>query len=179
MNRDCVVVILDSEAELHEAFALLAEAEVNLDHVSVVSRSISREAPESAADVQTGDEAEEKTARGAVAGGVLGALAGASLLFVPGIGTLLATGAFAGALTGGIVGGYLGSMQGWGVHEDHLKQYDRAVQDGKILAVVQDNPLQLARAVRALQPRFPHIHLHAPSSEDAPELFAETSTKRP
>ena len=179
MSRDCVVVVLDSEAELQEAFRLLEEAEIGRERVSIVSRSIAREAPQSTADVQTGDEAEEKTASGAVAGGLLGALAGASLLFIPGIGPLIATGAFAGALTGGIVGGYLGSMQGWGVHEDHLKQYDRAVQDGKILAVIQDNPLHLARAMRALQTRFPHIHLHAASSEDAPELFAETAHKRP
>jgi phage tail tape-measure protein len=172
-----LVVVLDNADELNEALDLLQAADVGREHVSIVSRSVEQEAPLSADDVQTGDEAENKTARGAAAGSVLGALAGASLLFIPGVGPLIASGAFAGALTGGIVGGFLGSMQGWGVHEDHVRNYDNAVRHGKVLAVIHGSPLHLARAQRALQDRFHNVHLHAAESGDAPELFAETAMK--
>ena len=174
MTHDCVVVVFDDGEEFQEGIALLDEAGVGREHISIVSRSVEQEAPQSADDVQVGDESEQKGARGAAAGGLLGAIAGASLLFIPGVGPLIASGAFAGALSGGLVGGYLGTMQGWGVHEDHVKAYDRAVREGKIVMVVDGSPLHLARAMRALQGKVKHIHLHAAESGDAPELFAET-----
>jgi phage tail tape-measure protein len=177
MTHDCLVAVLHDVGELNEALDLLEAAQVGREHVSIVSRSVEQEDPQATTDVRSGDEAETKTARGAAAGSLVGALAGASLLFIPGVGPLIASGAFAGALTGGIVGGYLGSMQGWGVHEDHVRQYDNAVREGKILMVVHGSPLHLARAQRALQTRFDHVHLHAAESSDAPELFAETSMK--
>jgi phage tail tape-measure protein len=177
MTHDCLVAVLRDAAELQEALGLLEAAQVGREHVSVVSRSVEQEAPESTLDVQSGDEAEHKTAHGAAAGSLLGAVAGASLLFIPGVGPLIASGAFAGALTGGIVGGFLGSMQGWGVHEDHVRQYDNAVRHGKVLMVVHGSPLHLARAQRALQQRFDHVNLHAAESGDAPELFEETAMK--
>lgn len=178
MTHDCVVAVFEDAEQFHHGLNLLDEAQVGREHISVVSRSVEREAPESADDVQSGDEAEHKTARGAAAGSLLGALAGASLLFIPGVGPLIASGAFAGALTGGIVGGYLGSMQGWGVHEDHIKAYDKAVREGKIIAVIHGSPLHLARAMRALQDQVKELHLHAANSADAPELFEETALKR-
>ena len=178
MTHDCVVAVFDDAQQFQDGLALLQTEDVGREQVSVISRSVEGEAPESADDVQLGDEAENKTARGATAGSLLGALAGASLLFIPGVGPLLATGAFAGALTGGVVGGYLGSMQGWGVHEDHVKAYDRAVRDGKIVTVIHGSPLHLARAIRVLQGKAHQVHLHAAESGDEPELFAETAGKK-
>jgi hypothetical protein len=69
-------------------------------------------------------------------------------------------------------------MQGWGVHEDHIKAYDNAVRQGNIIAVVHGSPLHLARAVRALQGFAKEVHLHAATEGDAPELFEETALKR-
>jgi uncharacterized membrane protein len=178
MSHDCVVAIFENASQFEEGLRLLDEAQIGREHVSIVSRSVESQAPESASDVQVGDEAENKTARGAAAGSFLGLLAGASLMFIPGVGPLIATGAFAGGLTGGIVGGYLGSMQGWGVHEDHIKQYDNAVRQGKIITVIHGSPLHLSRAMRALQGHVKNVHLHAAESGDAPELFAETSLKQ-
>lgn len=178
MTHDCVVAVFDNPNQMNDGLDLLQSADVGREHVSVVSRSLEREAPEAADDVELGDQAEEKTARGAAAGGLLGALAGASLLFVPGVGPLIASGAFAGALTGGLVGGYLGSMQGWGVHGDHVKNYDQALRDGKIITVIHGSPLHLARAVRVLQGKCHDVRMHVAESGDEPELFAETSGKK-
>lgn len=178
MNHDCVVAVFNSVPQFEEGLTLLHQAEIDREQISIVSRDVEREAPASADNVQLGDETERKTARGAAAGGLLGALAGASLLFVPGVGPLLASGAFAGALTGGLVGGFLGAMQGWGVHEDHVKAYNHALDEGKIITVIHGNPLHLARAVRALQDHAHYVHLHAAESGDEPELFAETSGKK-
>lgn len=178
MSHDCVVAVFNDVQQFNEGLEHLTGVEVGRELVSVVSRDVELEAPVSADDVQQGDEAENKSARGATMGSLIGAIAGASLLFVPGVGPLIASGAFAGALTGGLVGGFLGSMQGWGVHEDHIKMYDRALHDGKIIAVIHGSPLHLARAIRALQGKAHHVHLHAAESGDEPELFAETSAKK-
>lgn len=176
--QDCVVAIFSDPEQFAAGILRLEEAEVGREHISVVTRSIEREAPASADDVQTGDESGPKSRRGAAAGSLLGALAGGSLMILPGVGPLLATGAFAGALTGGIVGGFLGSMQGWGVHEDHIKRYDEALLAGEIIAVVHGNPLHLARAVRVLREQAKDVHLYAATESDSPELFEETALKR-
>ena len=177
MMQDCVVAILDDMQELAEALQRLSEAEVPSDSVSIITRSVEQDEPEGASSLQTGDEAKNRTRRGAMAGSALGAIAGGSLLFIPGVGTLLATGAFAGALTGGIVGGYLGSLQGWGVHKDHVAQYDQRLREGKVIAVVHGDPLIVARATRVLRERFENVRLHMANSGDAPELFRETANK--
>lgn len=178
MMQDCVVAILDDMQELAEGLQRLHEAEVPGDAISVITRSVEQDEPAGVDSLQTGDEAKTRTGRGALAGSALGALAGGSLLFIPGVGTLLATGAFAGALTGGIVGGYLGSLQGWGVHTDHVAEYDRLLREGKVIAVVHGDPLIVARATRVLRERFENVRLHMANSGDAPELFRETADKQ-
>ena len=121
--------------------------------------------------MQSGDETEKSTAVGAATGGLLGILLGAPLLAIPGIGPALVAGPLAAGLTGAAVGGFLGSMQGWGVHEDHIKQYQRAVDEGKLLVVATGNPQQVAEAKGVLQgTKALTVNTHADNSADAGDI---------
>jgi len=94
--------------------------------------------------VEKHTKAPEGTAAGAttgfVVGGVLGWLAGAGTLAVPGIGPLLAAGpimaALAGAGAGGVVGALAGAMVGMGVPEYEARRYEGRIRRGGILLSV-------------------------------------------
>ena len=89
-------------------------------------------------------KAPEGTAAGAatglLGGGILGWLAGAGALAIPGIGPFVAAGpimaAVAGAGIGGAVGGIAGGLIGLGIPEYEAKRYESFVKNGGILISV-------------------------------------------
>jgi hypothetical protein len=89
-------------------------------------------------------KAPEGTAAGAatglLGGGILGWLAGAGALAIPGIGPFVAAGpimaAVAGAGIGGAVGGIAGGLIGLGIPEYEAKRYESLVKNGGILISV-------------------------------------------
>ena len=80
---------------------------------------------------------------GGIAGGVVGLLAGAGLLAIPGMGLYLAAGpivaALSGAALGAAVGGISGVLIGMGLSESEALVYERKVRDGAVLLTVQDH----------------------------------------
>ncbi|MFC2949873.1 low temperature-induced protein [Virgibacillus sediminis] len=100
--------------------------------------------------VSTNDEGRGKNAGkgagiGAASGGVLGGLgglvAGLGMLAIPGIGQIAAAGPLVSALTGAGVGagggGIVGALVGAGIPEEHAKQYEGYLKDGKIIVLVE------------------------------------------
>lgn len=100
---------------------------------------------------QTTDFAHEKNTKapegmatgastGILGGGILGWLAGAGALAIPGIGPFVAAGpimgAIAGAGIGGTVGGITGGLLGLGIPEYEAKRYETFVKDGGMLISV-------------------------------------------
>jgi hypothetical protein len=84
---------------------------------------------------------------------------------------MLIGGPVATGLAGAVVGGFLGALGGWGVHEDHVRDYESQVRAGKLLVVAHGNPQQVAVAQDALQHTPSEgLQLHAPTSADAPEV---------
>ncbi len=79
-------------------------------------------------------------ASGAVAGGVLGWLAGIGALAIPGVGPFIAAGPIMAALAGagvmGAVGGLVGALVGMGIPEYEAKRYEGRVKGGGILLSV-------------------------------------------
>jgi hypothetical protein len=91
-------------------------------------------------------------AGGGALGGLIGLLAGAGALLVPGVGPVLAAGALAsvagataaGAGIGAAYGGLVGALTGWGVAEEHAHAALDVLHAGGALLVVR--PGNAARA---------------------------------
>lgn len=105
-------------------------------------------APLAAHEVETG------TRPGAVAGGVVGGLAGAALaLLIPGLGLAIAGGILAtigGAAVGVATGGLIGTLVEVGIPEEDAHRYINDVHSGRIIVIVQvdDNPLEAFRILK-------------------------------
>ena len=104
---------------------------------------------------ETGTKAPEGAATGMATGGILGGigglLLGAGALAIPGIGPIVAAGPIAAALGGAAVGagagGIVGALVGLGIPEDEAKEYERSVEEGDILVLVETNEMDRHRKV--------------------------------
>jgi uncharacterized membrane protein len=170
MFHDCVVAVYDSLDKARHAIQMLEEAHVPHDRISLVTHDIHRQVDDERT-MQFGDKSESNAFKGAGFGGLFGLLLGAPLLAIPGVGPILLAGPLAAGITGAIVGGFLGSMSGWGVHTDHIREYEHRVRAGAVLVVVNGTPQEVADAQRALQDTHAEeVVLHAKASDETPEV---------
>ena len=170
MVQESVVAVFSTFSAAQHAVQTLEAAGFPADKISLVTHSVNRQVSEKET-LQSGDETEHNAAKGAGIGGVIGLLLGAPLLAIPGIGPVLVAGPLAAGMTGALVGGFLGAMSGWGVHEDHVRQYQEQVRGGSMLVVAQGDPQEVAFAKGILdQSHAEEVHLHAPTGDDSPEI---------
>src|SRR3712207_1522652 len=77
---------------------------------------------------------------GGITGGILGWLVGIGALAIPGLGPIVAAGALAttlgGAALGAVTGGLIGALVEAGVPEEHARDYEESVRQGRILLSV-------------------------------------------
>jgi len=96
-------------------------------------------------DSKLGSKAMEGAGKGSAIGGGIGAIAGviAALgtnLIIPGLGLVIAgpiAAGLAGAGAGGLTGGLIGALVGSGIPEDHAKEYEKRVKEGRIVMSVK------------------------------------------
>jgi hypothetical protein len=171
MSIESVVAVYSSFDDATRGIQALDDSGFPHRQVSLVSHQNEEQVPRN--ETKPGDESEHQAVKGAAFGGLLGMLAGAPLLAIPGVGPLLLAGPIATGMTGALVGGFLGSMSGWGVHADHVAEYQRKVEKGKVLVIASGNPRQIADAERILRETHPvELHLHAEDSADAEEIVS-------
>jgi hypothetical protein len=97
--------------------------------------------------------------KGGLTGGVLGAIAGLTVLAVPAVGPLLVAGPWLAALGGAAVGGVIGGLAGGtgalthiGIPEHDTHRIAEKLHNGGILiAVHSNNPVHLDRALRVFK----------------------------
>lgn len=105
---------------------------------------------------ETGTQATERAAAGAVGGGLLGGLTGLlvglGVLALPGIGPVIAGGALAtafgvaggtavaGAGIGAAAGGLLGALTGLGIPESEARHFETGFRAGAVLVIVDAGP---------------------------------------
>jgi hypothetical protein len=142
-DQESVIAVFRSVDDARLAIDDLKEHGFLDSHLSLVTRADERELL-AANPSQHGDQMEKSAAKGAAAGAALGLLAGSTLLVIPGLGPVFFAGAMASGITGGLVGGLVGAMGGWGVKDDHIRQYEAELNKGKALIVVTGSPSQLA-----------------------------------
>jgi hypothetical protein len=114
------------------------------------------EAIEEKTDIEVSGDSKKKNNRGekagkgfgigAGAGAVLGGIAGLGLLAIPGAGPIVAAGPIAAAIEGGLIGagggGLVGAMTGAGLTEDQAKEYDKYLNEGHIVILVEADKTQ-------------------------------------
>ncbi|WP_028589287.1 general stress protein [Paenibacillus massiliensis] len=139
-----IVGVFDTEREASEAIDQLKRQGIHQDEISVLTKDRD---DLRAIEEDTGTRAPEGVAAGAATGGVLGGvaglLAGIGALAIPGVGPILAAGPIAATLTGAAVGagagGLVGGLVGLGIPEDEAAEYEKFVDQGKILVLVDEN----------------------------------------
>jgi hypothetical protein len=91
---------------------------------------------------------------GAVLGGVLGWLAGAGLLAIPGLGMFIAAGPIMAMLSGigvgGVLGGIAGALAGLGTPEYEAKRYEGRIRRGGILLSVHCDDREWVKSAREI-----------------------------
>ncbi len=123
------------------AYNSMASRGYSQDDINLMMSDETRKKHFAAADTDLGSKAMEGVgtggAIGSVAGAILGAVAaiGTSVL-VPGLGLIIAgplAGALAGAGAGGVTGGLVGALIGAGIPEEHAREYEDDVKNGRIV----------------------------------------------
>jgi len=170
-QEDCVVAVY---ADLKQARAAIKQLQTQgfpTEKVSLVAHSLEEE-EEVHGFVDQGDKTTKDASRGAFLGGLLGLLAGTAFFWIPGFGPLIVLGPLATGLTGGIVGTLVGAMTGWGIPDDHVKQYEAEVRAGRVLVVAHGDPMQVAEADKHLRDHTEpvELHLHAQGGDASPEV---------
>jgi hypothetical protein len=164
-HRDCVIGIFPDLATAQETIAELKRRGWRSSELSVVARGNESEL-DATRPLDQGDQMEKGAALGAATGAALGLLASSALLIVPGIGPVIFAGAMASGITGGLVGGIVGAMSGWGVKEDHAREYESDLRNGKALLLVAGDPLRLAEAQALLEDSpAEEVTLHAETAD--------------
>ncbi len=169
MSRHCTVAIFDDFTAAQEAVRKLDDSKFPSDQVSLVANSVHQDLQSTNA-LQYGDESDKDAVFGAGVGGLLGFFMAAPLLTIPGFGLMLIAGPITAGLTGAIVGGFLGSMMGWGVHEDHVAEYENEVRQGAFLVVANGDPMEIDYAKQVLdQTGARSVTMHVRESADSVE----------
>jgi hypothetical protein len=170
MYEECVTGIYDSLAKAEEAVHILHRAGFPAGQISLVAAGLEGK-PEIVKELSRGDDSAHDAAIGAGLGGVLGLLGGVTIATVLGLSAVFLVGPIGGAVVGSAVGAFLGGMGGWGVHEQQIRHYEACVKNGKVLVILNGNPLELDQADRILKETdVAEVHMHVRNSSDAPEV---------
>lgn len=147
---------IEAVQELHKAgfstkhVTLLGQAEIKDEHMQIKT-------------VNPGKVAVTEVGIGAVVGPVIGALAGAGIFAIPGLGFLFGAGALVGAIAGfdfGIIGGGLVSaLTMLGLKSDAASLYEQHLKEGKFVVIVHGTMDEITKAKDILEAHGGHIEL--------------------
>ena len=164
-----VIGIFEEKDKIKTAVARLKEAGFPESDLALITRHQVEEVH----DVLD-QEPEETAVRGAVVGssigGVLGLLGGITVVTVPGVGPMLASGLLATA-TGSVLGGYLGSMHASRTEDQPEHELKKALGERKVILLVrvQDMNEESARTIMQ-QSGGNYLETHEISPEGITEL---------
>lgn len=101
------------------------------------------------------------TMTGGAVGGLAGLAAGAGLLFIPGIGPLLALGPLAAGLGGAVTGGVAGALVDYGIPRDRSDFYEAKIREGNTIMVLKTDEGktdEVAKILRAHGAKDVRVH---------------------
>ena len=151
-TQNAVCGIYDSRISLEAALNELKLQGFNSSDISILMHNY---------EITEETKAPEGIAAGAstgiLGGSILGWLAGAGALAIPGVGPFVAAGpimaAIAGAGIGGTVGGITGGLIGMGIPEDEAQELENHVRDGGIFLTVHVDTFEQSTNAREILER--------------------------
>ncbi|WP_071190162.1 general stress protein [Trichormus sp. NMC-1] len=153
----------DAEQALHE----LKNSGFAMDRVSIIAKD--KDDRDGIAGTQVtekvGDKSEEGAKVGGISGGTVGGLTGLLIglgtLAIPGIGPIMLAGGLATALAttlagagiGAVAGSLIGGLIGLGIPEERARAYNKRVEEGAYLVIIDGTDAELSRAREILHRR--------------------------
>jgi hypothetical protein len=164
MSETIIVALYDHYDDASKAVGDIVATGVSRDHISLLANNLSGDHPAlvsnpivAGEDFTTHDEAQPAAVTGAEfglsIGGVVGILAAAGAILIPGIGPLIAAGALAtiaaGAAAGGVIGGAVGMLTEHGISPDDSHLYAEGLKRGGTLVtvLVEESRLDAVRQI--------------------------------
>jgi len=142
-----VTGVFHGRESAERAYQDLSDRGYTRDEINVVMSEDTRKThfSDKSEESNVGNHAAEGAGIGGLIGGAVGAITGAvaaigTSLLIPGLGMVIAgpiAAGLAGAGAGSIAGGLVGALIGWGIPEEHAKQYEDIIQSGGILVGVK------------------------------------------
>jgi uncharacterized membrane protein len=171
MTEACVVAVYGSTDKAESAVHILHRAGYPAERISLIAATLEGH-PESLDDLSMPDDSLRDAAIGAGLGGVVGVLAGISLMAITELGLVFLIGPIGGGFVGAVTGGFVGALSGWGVHKTHLAHYENCLKKGRVLVIAEGDPKQVTRADNILQETDNmEVHVHVKSDSESKEIL--------
>lgn len=160
-----IAAVYDSHKKAYDALKTLKDAHFPEKQISLVGKA---EEVNGELHIKSLEQEEVKTLGtpvgvGAVAGSVAGLLTGVGIFAIPGFGFLYGAGAVLGAIAGfefGAIGGtFAAVLSALGIHSDYITEYEKYINEGKILLVVHGNQDEIQQVQDLLSEEGAHLHL--------------------
>lgn len=152
-QESSVVGVYDDLDHAEDAVRALGERGFPIQQVSILANNLGSE--KKVHGFVTSCDVAKSTARtGAWVGGIFGLLAGAALVWIPGVGPLIVAGSLTAVLLGGVEGavagaavsGMLGWLAGLGISKQHILKYEESVKAGKYVVIAHGTADDVAKA---------------------------------
>ena len=151
--ENTVYCLATSEPQADEILTHLRNLHFTASQVSILLKD------KKTKNISVKEDAIRGARKGAIVGGVLGAIAGLTVLSIPAVMPLMVAGPFIAALEGAAAGGMVGGLAGGsgalthiGIPEEHTPRIEQKIQAGAILIAVHSNdPARLDRALRVFK----------------------------
>jgi len=151
--QNAVYCLASTEPQANEILTHLRNLGFSSSEVSVLLKQ------DDTRNISMKEDAVRGARTGGIAGGILGALAGLTVLTVPVLGPLVVAGPILSALGGAAVGGVVGGLAGGsgalthiGIPHEESARVEQRLHEGAILiAVHSEDPLRRDRALRVFR----------------------------
>lgn len=156
-HRNVCIAVIDDHQQVKSVLDGLLDSGFNAAQISVVGK----DHPDDKhihGYVTTGEKMKFWGGQGAFWGGIIGMLAGAGFMFVPGIGPLIVAGPLVSIIAGGVEGavGLAGiealfaGLLHLGFSKDGLAEFEKELKAGKSLVIVHGDADEVSRAKEVL-----------------------------
>ncbi|WP_162048514.1 general stress protein [Vibrio taketomensis] len=166
-EQDKVITIVNTHSEAEEIVKMLQKEQYDVSKISILGKGYHSE-EHVAGFYNTGDRVKTWGKTGAFWGGLWGALVGAGMFWLPGVGALMVAGPIVttvvGAIEGAVVTGGAGAIGGAlasiGIPKDSIVKYESAIKADKFLVIVHGDAEDTVKA-RAILADYEAEHIKA------------------